>query len=155
MPRDPDERPFVFQRLSIGYFLLGFAPPFVVVNPQDTVPLVLAGAVGLVTGGLTFFAFQRVATALFGWVADIDVDAAEPTRLVYFSTYLVVGLTALALLPLSLWVLTTVAPSGELGGGGRRSPLIGALLVPGAVMSVVAEPLWIRVLRTLSVDVIE
>lgn len=150
-----EERAFVFQRLGIGYFLLGFAPAFVLLNPQSIGPLALAMVGGLVTGAIAFVGFQLVGRRLLGAVAGVDVDASEPQRLPYYSTYLVVALGALVFLPVVLWVMASVAPSGEIGGGGRRSPLVGALLVSAAVMSVVAEPLWLRTLRALSVDVVE
>lgn len=152
MTTDEDERPFVFQQLGIGYFLLGFAPAFVVVNPQEIGPLLLAMAGGLVTGIIAFVGFQLVGRRLLRTVAGIDVDAAEPARLPYYSTYLVTAVAALALLPVVLWVMTTVAPVTDLtGGGGRRSPVIGALVVSAAITSIVAEPLWLRALSALSV----
>lgn len=152
---EDDGRAFVFQKLGIGYFLLGFAPAFVIVDPQSIGPILLALVSGLITGAIAFGGFLLVAGRLMDSVAGIDVDDAEPTSLAYYSTYLVIGVGALALLPVILWIMTTVAPGEEITGGGRRSPLGGALLVSAALMSVVAEPIWFRALQFTPVDVVK
>lgn len=145
----------MFQKLGIGYFLLGFAPAFVVVDPQSIGPLVLTMGAGLVTGAVAFAAFLLITGRLMDAVAGVDVDEAEPTGLAYYSTFLLIGVGALALLPVILWVMVTVAPAEELAGdGGRRSPLWGALVVSAALVSVVAEPLWHRVLQFTPVDAV-
>lgn len=153
---DDDERPFLFERLGIGYFFLGFAPPFALVNPQGTGGIVLVLVGGAIAGLIVFAAFQALGRKLLSAVAGIEVDATEPGRLAYYSTYLVVAVGTLALLPVAIWIMASISPSGEItGGGGRRSPLLLALLTSAALVSIVAEPIWLRVLKLVSVDPVE
>lgn len=156
MPSDEDDgRAFVYQKLGIGYFFLGLAPVFVIVDPQSIGSILLALVGGAITGAIAFGGFLLVAGRLMDAIAGIDVDDAEPTLPANYSTDLVIGLGALALLPVILWILTTVAPGEDVTGGGRRSPLGGALLVSAALMSVVAEPIWFRALQFTPVEAVK
>jgi len=83
---DGDRRPFVCQKLGVGYFFLGPAPVFVVVNPQSSVPLVLATTDGGVTGLVAYVACHLVGNRLLDAVAGVDATTTEPTRLPYWST---------------------------------------------------------------------
>lgn len=101
----------MFQRLGIGYFLLGAAVPFVIVDPRSIVSLIGTMAPGLVLAVVAFVGFQVVAGTLVGGVTDIDTGAATPTRTAYDTTFVAVAVAALAFTPVRLVVMDAVGPA--------------------------------------------